>query len=45
MFSKFLKEFEFRLQLDFRITNISQLSSGKAEIAPVAEYSDTLVYC
>ncbi len=45
MFSKFLKEFEFRLQLDFKITNVGQLASGNVEIVPVEEYSDTLVYC
>ncbi len=45
VFGKFLKDFEFRLQLDFKVANVSQLATSKAELIPVAEYSDTLVYC
>ncbi len=45
MFSQFLDKFEFRLQLDHKITNISQLTSGEVNVLPIAEYSETLVYC
>ncbi len=45
MFDQFLSEFEFRLQLDFKITNISQLTASQVELKTIGEYSAVVVHC
>lgn len=45
LFEQFLEKFEFRLQLDFRMTDISAPVVNQAEVLSIEEYSDTIIYC
>ncbi|MDH3377910.1 MAG: hypothetical protein OEQ39_13260 [Gammaproteobacteria bacterium] len=45
LFDQFINAFEFRLALDFRITNISQRVTGATTVIPSAEYSEIQILC
>ena len=45
LFDQFINSFEFRLALEFRITNISQRVTGMTTVIPCAEFSQTQVLC
>ena len=45
MFEDFLTTFEFRLQLDFEVVNVRELSEGKVELLTIEEFSDVVVNC
>ncbi len=45
MFESFLDKFEFRLQLDFKVINVAELSTGSVELQKVEEFSDVVVHC
>ncbi len=45
LFDKFLKEFEFRLQLDFKILNVREPVVNTVELRTASEYSEVIVHC
>lgn len=44
-FDNFFEEFSFRLQLDFRVTDVAAQATDKAEVISIEEYTDTVVLC
>ena len=45
LFDKFINTFEFRLALEFRVTNISQRVTGTTTVIPSREFSQTRIMC
>ncbi len=45
LFEKFLDEFEFRLQLDFRIANVRESTVNQVNLFTLEEYSEVVVHC
>ena len=45
LFEKFFTQFEFRLQLDFRIVDVSERVQDRAEVLTIEEFSDAVVRC
>ena len=45
LFDNFLKEFEFRLRLDFEVANVRKPTVDEVEILTIEEYSKTIVHC
>lgn len=45
LFDNFMKAFEFRLQLDFKILDVRQLVENNAELLTAEEYSEVIVHC
>lgn len=45
MFRKFLSEFEFRLQLDFKIVDVRQSTVEQVDLLTIEEYSEVVVHC
>lgn len=45
LFDKFLKEFSFRLQLEYLTTNVRKEVTSAATVIPLAEYCQTQVLC
>ncbi len=45
MFDDFLTKFEFRLQLDFEIVNVAEMTENKVELKTIEEFSEVVVHC
>ncbi len=45
LFDKFLTQFEFRLQLDFKILDVASLVQSDTEVLTIEEFSDSVVRC
>ena len=45
MFNKFLSTFEFRLALEFQITDVGQLIADSTAVTPMAEFCKTQIKC
>ena len=45
MFEKFLKDFSFRLMLDFKTSNIREQIRDKVTVVPMAKYCNTRIMC
>ncbi len=45
LFNKFLQDFEFRLQLDFKINNVRELVKKQVELFTLEEFTEVIVRC
>ncbi len=45
LFEKFMDEFEFRLQLDFKVNNVRTPTLNQVELLTADEYSEVIVHC
>ena len=45
LFDNFLNQFEFRLQLDFKVVDVAKFTTGKVELETIEEFSDVVARC